>query len=310
MIRSVPTPPVTPPYSPLRPPLPRARHRGRRLVILGTGAGLLVLAAASSAYTSHAFDQALSRMDEQAVKRAAATFDRTIEQQRGQALAQVRLLVDDNRVRSTVITPRFDEATVRDVLDDLRRASGAAVLAVLDVNGKVSAVSGLEGLKKESLGQTAAVKRALERPTADVWSFPERILVIAVAPVLSGNQVAALLMVGFELGGPALAGVEQALGVSGALVVADRVMARGSADGAATAGFEAARAVPEGTTALVGAWLARAARTSESAAGARALWLVPRHQQAGLFGPVASALWMPALAMAVMLLFSIVWTRR
>jgi hypothetical protein len=88
------------------------------------------------------------------------------------------------------------------------------------------------------------------------------------------------------------------------------VVARGSADGAPASAFEAARALNEGTTGLVGGWLARAARTSESAAGARALWLVPRHQQAGLFGPVGGALWMPALVMAVMMLFSIVWTRR
>jgi len=66
-----------------------------------------------------------------------------------------------------------------------------------------------------------------------------------------------LLMVGAEVGAPALAGIEQALGVTGALVVADRIVARGSNDAAVGAALETARAVAEGTSARVGSWLAR-----------------------------------------------------
>jgi hypothetical protein len=206
---------------------------------------------------------------------------------------------------------------VRDVLDDLRKASGATVMAVLDVNGKVGAVSGLEALKKETLGQTGAVKAAMEKATADVWSFPDRVLVIALAPIVSGNQVAALMMVGFEVGTPALAAIEQSLGVASALVVADRVVARSNGDATLSPAFEAARAVAEGSSRPVEsgrAYLARATRTSDSAAAARAVWLVPRHHQAALFGPVPQVLWMPAVAVLAtvlaMLLLSRVWTRR
>jgi hypothetical protein len=275
---------------------------------------MAVLAAVASWFTSAAFERSLGRLDEQALRQAGVALDRALDGQRGQALAQARLLADDNRMRATVITPRFDEATVRDVLEDLRKASGATVMAVLDVAGKVNAVSGLDALKKETLGQTAAVKGAMEKATADVWSFPDRVLVVALAPILSGNQVAALLMVGFDLGGPALAGIEQSLGVAGALVVADKVVARSNAEGALGAAFEAARSVADGTSGVVGAFVARATRTSDSAAAARALWLVPRHHQAALFGPVPQVLWMPSVAVVAtvlsMLLLSIVWTRR
>lgn len=308
-----PAKPAPAPITPLRTPAISQRRRARHLLMLGTGFAMMALAATASWFASRSFEQSLSRLDEQALRQAGVALERAIERQRAHALSEIRLLADDNRVRATVITPRFDEATVRDVLEDLRAASGASVLAVLDVAGKVGAVSGLEALKKDSLGQTAAVKGAMEKPTADVWSFPDRVLVIAVAPVLSGNQVAALLMIGFELGGAALAAVEQTVGVAGALVVADKVVARSTTDAALVAGLGSALAVTDGQSQLIAGprpFLARATRTSDSAAGARAVWLVPRHHQAGLFGPVPQALWMPVLAVVAMLLLSIVWTRR
>jgi hypothetical protein len=313
MIRSVPTPPITP----VRTSVPRPRKRNPTPLVGGAGLIMVALATVASGFTSSAFDRSLSRLDEQALRQAGVALDKTLEGQRAQALSLVRLLADDNRVRATVITPRFDEATVRDVLDDLRKAAGATVMAVLDVSGKVGAVSGLEALKTETLGQTAAVKAGMEKPTADVWSFPDRVLVVAVAPILSGNQVAALLMVGLELGTPALAAIEQSMGAAGALVVSDRVVARSNGDAVQAAAFEVARTVAEGQSRPVqgaGSFLARVTRTGDSAAGARAIWLVPRHHQAALFGPVPQVLWMPAVAVlataVAMLLLSIVWVRR
>src|SRR5262245_30599654 len=144
----------------------------------------------------------------------------------------------------------------------------------------------------------------MEKATTDVWSFPDRVLVIAVAPVLSGNQVAALMMVGFEVGTAALGSVEQMMGVSGALVVADRIVARGSSDAALTAAFEAGRAVAEGESRLVeagGRYLVRVTRTSDAAAAARAVWLVPHRHQAGPFRAVPLCIWMPVLAVLGML---------
>jgi hypothetical protein len=308
MIRSVPTPPITP----LRSPPPRPRRRGSRPLVVGAGL-LLAVALGASWFSSRAFDQALSRLDDQALRQAGVALERALDSQRAQALSQIRLLADDNRVRATVITPRFDEATVRDVLEDLRKASGATVMAVLDVTGKVGAVSGLESLKKEGLGQTAAVKGALERPMADVWSFPDRVLVIAVGPILSGNQVAALMMVGFELGPSALATIEQAAGVSVALAVADRVVARGSSDGALAGAFEQARSVTEGPSRTIesdGAFDVRVTKTSDSAAAARAIWLVPHHHRAAMFGAAPQLSWIPALAVIALVGLSLVWSRR
>jgi hypothetical protein len=64
---------------------------------------------------------------------------------RGSAISwcsEVTVLADDNRIRSTVLAPKFDEATVQDILEDLRKSSGATLLAVVDAAGKVIAVAG------------------------------------------------------------------------------------------------------------------------------------------------------------------------
>lgn len=310
MIRTVPTPPITP-FRPM--PAARSRKRAPQVLVWTTGLALLGLAAGAAWLASGALAGGLSRLDEQALRQGAVALDKALESRRAHALSEIRLLADDNRVRATVITPRFDEATVRDVLDDLRKASGATVMAVLDVAGKVGSVSGMEALKKENLGQTLAVKGAMEKATGDVWSFPDRVLVIAVAPILSGNQVAALMMIGFEVGAAALGAVEQASGVSAALVVADRIVARGSSDAALTAAFEAGRGVAEGQSRLVeagGRYLARVTRTTDSAAAARAVWLVPQHHQAGAFRAMPVAIWLPVLSVLGMLALSIVWSRR
>jgi hypothetical protein len=309
MIRPAPTP-----ITPLRSPPPRPRQSRRPWLVLGSAGAMLVAAAVASWITSRAFDGAMARLDAQVLRQAGDALESALASQRTHALSEIRLLADDNRVRATVITPKFDEATVRDVLDDLRKASGATVMAVLEAGGKVGAVSGMTSLAGDNLGQTAAVKGALEKPTSDVWSFPERVLIVAVAPVLSGNQVAALLLIGFEAGQSLLAAIEQTLGTAGALVVADKIVARSAKDPAAGAALEGARTLAEGSSRLVlaagHAFVARAVRTSDSAAGARAVWLVPRHHQAGQFGPVPQALWMPVLAVIATLLLSIVWTRR
>jgi hypothetical protein len=120
-------------------------------------------------------------------------------------------------------------------------------------------------------------------------------------------------MIGFELGPAALGAIEQSVGVSAALVVADKVVSRGSSDGRLAAAFEQARTVAEGQSRSVeagGRYLVRVTRTSDSAAAARVVWLVARHQQAPLFRAVPQMLWMPALAVLALAALSIVWSRR
>jgi hypothetical protein len=298
------------PIVPLIPP-PSQRRPSRWRFVPALAAGIVMVAfslAGGWAVRRH-YDGVLTALDERALGQAEAALGAAVEAQRQRVLSEIKLLVDDPRIRATVITPNFDEATVRDVMDDIRRACDATAIAVLDVSGKVKAATSGEALRSVDLDSAAALHTALEQPTSYVWTFPDRVLVVAVAPIRQGDQVAALLVMGLELGQATLAAVERAFGVAGALFVGERVVASGSTDPSLAAAFAAARAVGEGVTMPVSSgreMLARASRTSASATAGRVVWLVPRHQQAALLGVLPDVAFAPAGLVAMTLVLTLV----
>jgi hypothetical protein len=275
-------------------------------------AGLIALGLALAA--SWALQRQLgafhSALDSRALGEAALLFDLAIEQQRAQVTSQVAVLAADTRVRAPLMTPHFDEATVRDVLADLRTMAGATMLALMDVNGKVRSVAGVAALRDLDLGSSPLVKTARQRPGADVWSLPDRALVVGVAPVRSADQTSALVAMGFEIGPGLLAGIQRTVGVDGALMIGEHIAASSSADPALLQAFQQAAGLSDqreevlrGARPLV----ARVTRTGPSAAAAKMVWLVPyRHEseRAGLLGPMT---WLPAALVAATfaLLFSL-----
>jgi hypothetical protein len=277
------------------------------LVVVGV---LLVGTAICWWATRRQVERALAALDDQALQEAERSLSLAFDHQRRQGLSEVKLLVDDSRIRGTIITPHFDEATVRDVLDDLQEASGATVLAVLDPTGKVQAASGIESLRNVDLGAATAVRVGMERPAASVWTFPDRVLVIAVAPIKAGKELVAELMLGFDLGQRALTAIERTRGVAGALFVAERMVADGSTDGEQRRAFEEARAAPDRATILVHGgrdFVARVKPLSESATSARVVWLVERYHQAALLGALPAAAAVPTVLMALLCLLTVAW---
>lgn len=301
--------------SPPPPETTPARPSGGLPPALGLvlGAVVLALAVGASLMQRRAFDRLLSDLDAAAFARANHALEQSLGDKRERALASVKLLVDDTRVRATVITPSFDEATVTDVLDDLRAASGGTVLAVLDVKGRVKARSGADLLRQMDFGSVTAVQAALERPTTTVWTLPDRVLVMAVAPIRSGADVAALFMFGLDVGPPTLDAIERLEGVAGAVVVAERVVATSTRNAAWKPAFETARAVADFSTVSAPdgrPLLARSIRTSDSAAAGRVLWLLPQHHRAEALGGLGGAAFAPAILVAMMLALLALFVRR
>lgn len=271
---------VGPPPSPAAAGAPAAGGRTALVV-----AGLVALALAAGA--TWALDWQLGRfhrsLDRRSLEQAARTFEQAIDRQRTQVASQAAVLAADTRVRAPLMTPSFDETTMRDVLDDLRKASGATMLAVLAVGGKVRAVAGTQALHDLELGSSPLVKTARERPSAEVWSFPDRALVVAVAPVRSAETTMALLAMGFEIGPPLLEGIRRTLGVEGALLIGDHVAASSTTDAVVLQAFQAAATLPEERDAVLTGdrpWVARVTRTSPSAAAGKLVWLVPLQHEA------------------------------
>ena len=278
------------------------------------GTALLALALAASWISQRLIDRFLSQLDGDAVLTARKVFERTLEEERAQAQSQVGVLAEDTRIRSTVMMANPDEATVRDVLKDLMATSGAGLMAVLDVNGKVRAVTGLEGLRDVDLGSSAVVKAAVQRPSAYIWTFPQQVLAVGVAPIRTQDQVAAFLVMGFEAAKASLGSIRSSLGVSGSVLLGDKVVASGTDDGAALEALRAASAGEGDKDLMVRGgdrmFFGRVSRVNEAVASAKIAWVVPqRHQEERIY-PLKLVIWTPSVAAALILALTMVVSRR
>lgn len=281
----------------------------------GVLAGMVVLAALGA--VSWTADQQvrrfLSALDDDIVAQAARSLDQLLARQRDQLVSEVKVLADDNRIRATVLAPKFDEGTVQDVLEDIRKSSGATLLAVLDSSGKVQAVAGAAGLKEISLGASSAVKAAFERPTSDVWTLPDQVQVVGLAPIRSGEQTPALLVKGLSLGKSQLATVETALGVSGAVFIGERIAAQSAQTPQLDEAFRAAGQLADGTAQVITgdrSHVVRLARAGDGATAARIAWLVPQHHHAERTRLLLLLVWCPVALGALMLIILIANARR
>jgi hypothetical protein len=285
--------------------LPLRARRGRAPWITGTA--LLVLAGAAGAVTHRQLGSFLAELDGRSLERAEFLLERTIAKEKADLLAKVGILSDDTRVRTTVMTPEFNEATVRDVLEDLRRASGAKMMAILDPVGRVQAVSGADGLRGVDLGSVPVVRQGMEQEAANVWTFPDQLLVVGIAPVRSGDQVLALFMIGQELGKTMLAPIQGAMGASAAVLIGDQVTASAGEDETVRAVARSAVGLEAGRTHAVKAgraYLVRLTPASPSGGAGKVLWMIPGGDYGGRVSNLRILAWLPVLLVALALLAS------
>ena len=294
-----------------RTPLPTRAGSGRPAFVVGS-AILLVLTLGAVWVAKQELEKVLSELDTTGLRRAETILESLLEQQRARLIATVQILADDTRIRSTAMTTGFDETTIRDVLDDLKKASQATVLGVLDERGKVRAITGAEGLRQADLGASPVIKAALERPSTSSWVLPDKVLIIGVAPIRAGPRVSALLLMGLALGKEQLAAVQNGSGVMAAVFNGDTLIA-GSADGSGAADlFRAALAGGSGDVRLVPGqpgFISRVTRTNESAMAAKLVWVAARHQQTERLRMLRNVSWLPALFALMTFGFALFLTR-
>jgi hypothetical protein len=283
-----------------------------------TGGGLavivlLALAVGGSVATHRQLGALLSQLDARALERAEQQLEAAIELQKTSLLSDVAVLSDDARVRTTMMTPEFNEATVRDVLEDLRASAHAKVMAVLDVRGRVKAVAGADSLRGMDLGSVPVVRQGVEQESANVWTLPDQLLIIGIAPLRSGDQVLALFMIGRELGSTALAPIQRSSGASAAVLIGGEVKGwSGDTEALAAAAPIAARLEPKRDHLVKGKrdYVARITPTGPSDGAGRVLWLLPRHDYGGRVFNLKILAWLPVFFVGLTLVVMGALSRR
>lgn len=251
-------------------------------------------------------DDLLDRIDARKLEESAKVLDNLVAQQRRHLTATVGVLAEDARIRAMFLTPTFDEATVLDLLTDLKATLGASVVAVLDSGGTVRAVVGAPEMAQLDLGTSSLVKDALEKPSAQLWAFGNKVGVLSATAVRLDQQVRALFMMGYEIDDTLLQDIERAVGATGAVFVGDRIVASGTRAPEVERALRSAAELPPGSYRTVGgSFLATSSRMSGAAVAATVAWLVPLYRHSGEVTLTRALSWLPAALVGLVLAFMI-----
>jgi hypothetical protein len=248
----------------------------------------------------------LDRLDARTLDEASSVLDYLVTQQGKQLTSSAAVLSEDARIRAMVLTPAFDRATALDLLSDLKATSGASVVGILDSDGTVRAVVGAEDMDQLDLGTSSLFRDAIEKPSARVWAFADKVGVLSATAVRLDNQVRALFMMGSAVEDARLQDIERIVGATGALFVGDKLVASAKRDPESERALRLAAALPPGKHRIDGdAYLASRAPLSDSAASAVGVWLVPLHRQAEEMTLTRALWWLPVLLVGLVLAITI-----
>jgi len=133
------------------------------------------------------------------------------------------------------------------------------------------------------------------------------VLAVAVAPIKAGGRVAALLVIGLDLGDSALRIAEKSFGGAGAVFAGERMIASRSSDTALTTALQSGRLAGPGVDSLIEVggkgFRARAIRIGDSAAAARIVWMIPRSRGNNVSPYLKVIIWSPAVVVVLLLAF-------
>jgi hypothetical protein len=283
-----------------------AKRSGWARIWIGAACFVFALAVLLSWAAQRRLDALLDRFDARRLDAAAQVLDSLVAQQRRHLISSIGVLSEDTRIRAMFLTPTFDQATVVDLLTDLKATSGASVVAILDSGGTVRAVVGAPEMAELDLGTSSLVKDALQKPSAQLWAFANKVGVLSAAPVRLDNQVRALFMLGYEVDDALLQDLERAVGATGAVFVGDGIVASATRDPKLEQALRSAADLPPGSYRILdGTFLATSSRLSESAMAATVAWLVPLSHHAAEVTLTRALSWLPAALVGLMLAFMI-----
>lgn len=247
---------------------------------------------------------------EAAVSRSQALLDQMSEDVQLRLRTEAQLMSEDPRLKSTLATPGIDEATITDVLQDLKKQTSAELLTVLSPTARVRAQVGAEYLKGLDLSTSSVIRaaQASEQPSVGTWVVAERVLNVSAKAIRVENQVVAFLVVGAPMAEAALKRVYQVTGAGVALLVGERV-ALGYPSQAAfpTAFAELAKETQGFDTTLVTLggreYVARLSDVQNAVPPARVAVVLPSDEPLAPFQRVRALAYVPAV---VAVLFAVV----
>lgn len=175
------------------------------------------------------------------LERAKKAFDHMRSRTQTQLRVQCQVLVEDPRLKSALGTEGMDEATLVDILNDLRTLSGSSFLAILTPEGKVRAVSGADGLRGMPLGNSQLMTSARNAPSAvaGTWVINGDMIDVGAQAIRFEKETLAFFVAGAPLDKDLMHQVYETSGAGIALILEGKVKASAPSDAPYQAAFEA-----------------------------------------------------------------------
>lgn len=180
------------------------------------------------------------------LERAKKAFDHMRSRTQSELRTQCRVLVEDPRLKSALGTEGMDEATLVDILNDLRALSGSTFLAILTPEGKVRAVSGADSLRGMNLASSQLMTSARTAPSAvaGAWVINGDLIDVGAQALRFEKETLAFLVAGAPLDKESLHAVYETSGAGVALILEGKVKASAPADAPYQAAFDALATQP------------------------------------------------------------------
>jgi signal transduction histidine kinase len=167
--------------------------------------GMLAVTVGSLLLSVLVLDQALRGVAEHGMKldleRGSRAYAQFAALEKRVLATKVAALVEVPWLKATMTIPSVDPGTVLEAARNLRRVSDESVLLLADARGRLLADVEHPGRSGEDLSELPGVREAIRGGSRiGIWHVPGRDVVVAVAPIVSGEEVVVgLLAVGEPL---------------------------------------------------------------------------------------------------------------
>lgn len=253
----------------------------------------------------------------QQLQYAERAFSSALAAKQAELQGYCRILVEDPRLKSTLATEGIDEATVADILADLRKLLGSGFLMVLSPEGRVFAQAGAPELRGLDLSSSSVVKKARDATNAvgGSWVLAGKVMDLSIMSIRFGEDVVAYLVVGEALDGQLLASISEQTGVHVAHALATTIVLVSSQEAHVKDVFARVVAQPgpfRGRTLDVydARYITGVVELGEAAQSHRLLLVRSVASSKAAFAPLEWMLFVPPLLVLIAVLFSVSVPRR
>jgi hypothetical protein len=205
-------------------PAPRA-GRGSRVVLFTAAVIMVALAIAWSLVAQRQMAKSIAAESSQYLDRARAMFGAVRQRVQDRLRAECRVLVEDPRLKVALATEGMDEATVADILGDVRRLRGAGFLMVLSPDGRVFAQVGADELRGLDLSASSVIKKVQTANDAvsGSWVIGGQLVDLSVTTIRYDAAAIAYLVVGLAVDQQLLKAIAEGSGAALALATGGEI---------------------------------------------------------------------------------------